>query len=125
MLKKVDRFMFIKKLWYKEDPFTEKTAEVLDLALSLVEEDVAEELRDVVEEILNNPFEYDLDDDFMQELMFEWLDVQDILYWSRNEQIISAIERWITDSFFDALNREDIKIIDQNEVEEELNKEAQ
>ena len=125
MLKKVDRFMFIKKLWYKEDPFTEKTAEVLDLALSLVEEDVAEELRDVVGEILDSPFDYDLDDDFMQELLFEWFNVYDILHWPGTDTISMAIAKWITKEFFNALNREDIKIVDQKEIEEELNKEVQ
>lgn len=116
MLKKVDRFMFISKKPYGDEPFDEKTGEVLDLALSLVEEDVAEELRDVVGEILDAPFDYDLDDDFMQELLFEWFNVYDILHWSSTDTISMAIAKWITNEFFNALNREDIKIVDQKKL---------
>jgi len=119
MLKKVDRFMFINKKAYGDEPFDEKTGKVLDLALSFIKEDVAEELRGVVSKILDTPFDYGLDDYFMQELMFEWFSIYEVLDWCNFYTILIAIKKGIADVFFKALSRNDIKIVDQEEVEVE------
>lgn len=121
MKDKKERFVYCRNLFkvgVDDKVFADKTGEVLGLALSYVEEDYSEELRDIVEEILNSPLEYELDDDFMQELLFEWVDIDDVLNWSGTDTILDSIAEWIVDLFFDKLNANYIKVYDNKEDEE-------
>ena len=121
MKDKKERFVYCRnifKVGVDDKVFAEKTGEVLDLAFSYVEEDYTEELRDIVEEILDSYFEYDLDDEFMQELLFEWVDVYDVLHWSGTDTILDSVAEWIVDLFFDKLNANCIKVYDNKEDEE-------
>ena len=118
MKDKKERFIYCRnifKIGVEDKVFTEKTGELLDLAFTYVEEDYTEELRDIVDDILNSYFEYDLDDDFMQELLFEWLDVYEALHWTGNETILDCMAGWIVDLFFEKLNAHCVNVYDNKE----------
>ena len=121
MREKKERFVYCRnifKVGIDDKVFADKTGEVLDLALSYVEEDYSEELRTIVEEILDNYWEYDLDNEFIQDLIFEWVDVYGVLHWSGDDTIADGIAEWIVDLFFDKLNANCIKVYDKKEDEE-------
>ena len=81
------------------------------MALDYVEEDPKEEIKNVLYEILNSPKEYDLEDDFIWDLIKEWLSAEEILTLSRN--VAEALADWVGYNFISALNANLIKVVEK------------
>ena len=119
-MKKFERFWYVPNDWNNR-VFNDKTEDIIDLALSLVENDVAEELRDCVDEVIDNYEEYDLCEDDMFDLLREWFTFDDILWHGKVD--IEQLKEWIADEFFYRLNRNEIKLRDEKEENEKWEEE--
>ena len=113
MLNKKEQFYFVytKEGIYYERGFGSETTDLIDLALDYVEEDPKEEIKNVLYEILNSPKEYGLEDDFIWDLIKEWLSAEEILTLSHN--VAEALADWIGYHFIDALSHNLIKIMEK------------
>ena len=116
-MKKFERFWFVLSDWNNR-VFNDRTEEVIDLALALVENDVAEELRDCIDEVIENYEEYNLNEDEMFELLREWYTFDDLLWNGKVD--IEQMKEWIADEFWFRLNRNEIKLRDNKEEEEDV-----
>lgn len=116
MLEKKDRFFWCPMDYRNRYIFSDKVDDILTEALKYVQEDYADELRDIVAEIIENYEDYDFTEDDMFELFREYFNFDDILWGSKD--LADKLKQWVCDDFFDKLNRNEIKVLDRVEIDE-------
>lgn len=103
--------------YYKEGCilYDNDISDLIELALSYCDDVL--ELRDVISELINKYWLYDIEEGTIKGLIECYFDLDDILF---NEySVVDKLVEWLADDFFDCYNRNKIKIGLVNEEEDE------